>query len=73
MGTYSIREQSRLSDPAHPHSLDGALALRIHAIGKKRTVLTGVGGSRISGKGVYMYKGVGFAVFISFFLNIPRK
>ena len=31
------------------------------------------GGSRISGKGVYMYKGVGvrFADFISFFLNIP--
>ena len=32
------------------------------------------GGSRISGKGVRMYKGVGvrFADFISFFLNIPR-
>ena len=31
------------------------------------------GGSRISGKGVRMYKGVGvsFAHFISFFLNIP--
>ena len=31
------------------------------------------GGSRISGKGVHMYKGVGvgFADFISFFLNIP--
>ena len=33
------------------------------------------GGSRISGKGVHMYKGVGvrFADFISFFLNIPWK
>ena len=32
-----------------------------------------MGGSRISGKGVHMYKGVGvrFADFISFFLNIP--
>ena len=31
------------------------------------------GGSRISVKGVHMYKGVGvcFADFISFFLNIP--
>ena len=31
------------------------------------------GRSRISGKWVHMYKGVGagFAVFISFFLNIP--
>ena len=31
------------------------------------------GGSRISGKRVQMYKGVGvrFAYFISFFLNIP--
>ena len=31
------------------------------------------GGSRISGKGFHMYKGVGvrFADFISFFLNIP--
>ena len=31
------------------------------------------GGSRISGKGVHMYKGEGvrFADFISFFLNIP--
>ena len=30
-------------------------------------------GSRISGKGIHMYKGmgVGFADFISFFLNIP--
>ena len=30
------------------------------------------GGSKISGKGVYMFKGVGvhFAGFISFFLNI---
>ena len=30
------------------------------------------GGSRISGKGVHMYKGVGahFADFISFYLNI---
>ena len=35
----------------------------------------GRGGSRISSKGVHMYKGVGvrFAVFISFFLNIPWK
>ena len=33
------------------------------------------GGSRISGKGVHMYKGVGvrFADFISFFSNIPWK
>ena len=33
------------------------------------------GRSRISGKGVHMYKGVGvrFADFISFFLNIPGK
>ena len=31
------------------------------------------GGSRISGNGVHMYKGVGvrFAAFISFFFNIP--
>ena len=31
------------------------------------------GGSRVSGKGVHMYKGVGvrFADFLSFFLNIP--
>ena len=31
------------------------------------------GGSRISEKEIYMYKGVGvrFADFISFFLNIP--
>ena len=31
------------------------------------------GGSRIFGKGVHMYKGVGvrFADFITFFLNIP--
>ena len=31
------------------------------------------GGSRISGKGVHIYKGMGvrFASFISFFLNIP--
>ena len=31
------------------------------------------GGSRISGKGVHTYKGVGvrFTDFISFFLNIP--
>ena len=31
------------------------------------------GGSRISGKGVHMYKGVGarFADFIAFFLNMP--
>ena len=34
---------------------------------------TSMGGARISGKGVHMYKGVGvrFAEFISFFLNIP--
>ena len=33
------------------------------------------GGSRISGKGVHMYEGVGvrFADFILFFLYIPRK
>ena len=33
------------------------------------------GGSRISGKGDHMYKGVGlrFADFLSFFLNIPRN
>ena len=32
-------------------------------------------GSRIHGKGVHMYKGVGVRIadFISFFLNIPRK
>ena len=38
--------------------------------------LTGCsGGSRISGKRVYIYKGVGvrFADFLSFFLNIPWK
>ena len=37
--------------------------------------LLNMGGSRISGKGVRMYKGMGvrFGDFISFFLNIPRK
>ena len=36
-------------------------------------IVGGGGGSRISGKGVHMYKGVGgsLADFISFFLNIP--
>ena len=37
-----------------------------------RQVLRGRGGSRISGKEVQMYKGVGVCFdFISFFLNIP--
>ena len=37
------------------------------------TFIISSGGSRISGKEVYIYKGSGvrFADFISFFLNIP--
>ena len=40
-----------------------------------KLVLTPRGGSRISGKGVRIYKGMGvrFADFISVFLNIPLK
>ena len=45
--------------------------LKIHSIAK--VILQGQ--IQDSGKGVHIYKGVGvgFADFISFFLNIPRK
>ena len=45
-------------------------SIRIYSLLKKLAKYRG--GSRISGKGVHMYKGVGvrFADFISFFLNI---
>ena len=42
---------------------------------KTLAIVMNRGGSRISGKGVHMYKGVGvgFADFISFFLKYPMK
>ena len=44
-------------------------------VDKESGIFRATGGSRISGKGVHMFKGVGvhYADFISFFLNIPGK
>ena len=61
---------------AHYKSFFGSCSFHLYSqseAARTAKVLKSSGGSRISGKGVHMYRGVGirFADFRSFFLNIP--